>query len=154
MEKVVMVPGGTEYRPSSLSARVKRSSFETEETSSSRSSSVGQKQGLDNPLGYKKYDKMKELESTSSDYLPHRDKQHHAEKSGESVSKPTNCKVLIDEDKAFFRSTDIRYRNKKPVEKGDDSLIPLNEELSVKETVPTVLPSLQLIPDEELCCHE
>ena len=153
MEKVVMVPGGTEYRLSSLSARVKRGSFETEETSSSRSSSVGQKQGFDNPLGYKKYDKMKELESTSSDYLPHH-KQQHAEKHGESVSKPTNCKVLINEDKAFFRSTDIRYRNKKPVEKGDDSLIPLNEEPSVKETVPTVLPSLQLIPDEELCCHE
>ena len=55
MVKIVMVPGGTEYRLSSLSARVKRGSFETEEMSSSRSSSVGQKQGLDNPLGYKKY---------------------------------------------------------------------------------------------------
>ena len=153
MEKIVMVPGGTEYRPSSLSAKVKRGSFETEETSSSRSSSVGQKQGLDNPLGYKKYDKMKELESTSSDYLPHH-KQQHAEKHGESVSKPTNCKVLINEDKAFFRSTDIRYQNKEPVVEGCDSLIPLTKESSVKETFPTALPSLQLIPDEELCCHE
>ena len=154
MEKVVMVPGGTEYRLSSLSARVKRGSFETEETSSSRSSSVGQKQGLDNPLGYKKYGKVKQLESTSSDYLPPRDKKHHAEKSGESVSKPTNCKVLINEDKAFFRSTDIRYQNKEPVVEGCDSLIPLTKESSVKETFPTALPSLQLIPDEELCCHE
>ena len=75
---------------------------------------------------------MKELESTSSDYLPPRDKKHHAEKSGESVSKPTNCKVLINEDKAFFRSTDIRYRNKKPVEKGDDYLISLNKGSNVK----------------------
>ena len=84
-----MVPGGTENRLSLLSARVMRGSFETEKTSSSISSAVGQKQGFNNPLDYRKYGKMKECESSSNDYLPHRDKQHQAEKNGESVSIST-----------------------------------------------------------------
>ena len=54
-----MVPGGTENRLSLLSARVMRGSFETEKTSSSISSAVGQKQGFNNPLDYRKYGKMK-----------------------------------------------------------------------------------------------
>ena len=53
------------------------------------SSAVGQKQGFDNPLDCRKYGKMKECESSANDYLPHCDKQHQAEKNGESVSTST-----------------------------------------------------------------